>query len=318
VASLAADQFGAVARGQLVAMGCTDSWIAARLSSARWQKVHPGTYVLFTGPLPFRTRVSAALLRAGPGAMARGRTAAALDGLADEPGAGEPVDVLVPAARRVMPQSSIVVKRSRYADQRGHPAKGPARTRIEETVLDLCDSSGSVYDVAGWVSRACGRRLTTAARLRAALSARSRHRWRRELLAMLGDVELGAHSPLELEYLRAVERSHWLPPGIRQSRLTGRTVRWVDVDLDDFATRVELDGRLGHVDEGAFRDRERDNASTVSGRATLRYGWADVFGRPCEVAGEVADVLTARGWSGAPTRCGPACRLKDRGGLLRL
>ncbi len=106
------------------------------------------------------------------------------------------------------------------------------------------------------------------------------------------------------------------PAGVRQRRLAGRTTRWVDVDLDQFAVRIELDGRLGHVEDGAFRDRQRDNAATRSGRASLRYGWGEVFGSACAVAAEVAAVLMARGWTGQPRRCGPACRLaaEYRGG----
>ena len=40
---------------------------------------------------------------------------------------------------------------------------------------------------------------------------------------------------------------------------------------------------------------------------TLRYGSADVRGRACEVAAQIAAVLRARGWSGTVTGC-PRCR----------
>jgi len=41
----------------------------------------------------------------------------------------------------------------------------------------------------------------------------------------------------------------------------------------------------------------------IAGEATLRYGWADVLGRPCEVAAQVVAVLRARGWTGKPPGC---------------
>lgn len=309
VAELAAEQHGVVTRAQLLALGASPSWVTARVSSGRWQRAFAGTYVVFSGPAPFRTRVSATLLRAGAGAMARGPTAAALDGLGPEPSGV--LHVLVPATRRVViAEPGIDVRRSRHADAYAHPTRLPRRTRVEATVLDLAADAEQLFDVAAWVSRAVGRRLTTPQRLRAALAERARHRWRRQLLAVLGDVELGAQSPLELAYLRQVERAHGLPAGVRQRRLAGRSVRWIDVDLDEFGLRVELDGRLGHVEEGAFRDRRRDNDSTRAGRATLRYGWADVLGAPCDVAAEVAGVLAARGWGGRPRRCGPCCALR--------
>jgi hypothetical protein len=131
--------------------------------------------------------------------------------------------------------------------------------------------------------------------------------------AMLVDVAVGAQSPLELVYLRDVERAHGLPRGDRQVRVAGRRVIWIDVDYDGFATRVELDGRLGHQGEGRFRDRRRDNRAVVGGIWSLRYGFAETFGSPCEVAIEVALVLRERGWAGWPRPCGPACPLE--GGL---
>jgi hypothetical protein len=309
VRELAERQFGAVNRSQLLDLGVTRSWIAMRLRTERWQRPFPGVYVVFTGPMPFRTRVMAALLRVGAGAAACGRTAAALDGLADESPAV--LYVQVPANRKVTAEPPIKLHRSRAADDRTHPTRSPRRTRIEETVLDLCDESATAVEVAGWVSRAVGRRLTTPARLRLALRARTRHRWRGLLVAMLVDVELGAQSPLELEYLRSVERAHGLPRGTRQRRVAGRTTRWVDVDHDELGVRVELDGRLGHADDGAFRDRERDNAATRSGRASLRYGWGEVFGDACGVAAEVGAVLVAHGWSGHPRECGPGCTVRS-------
>ena len=81
---------------------------------------------------------------------------------------------------------------------------------------------------------------------------------------MLVDVAEGAQSPLELTYLRDVERAHGLPTGSRQVRVAGRRVIWVDVDYEEYSTRVELDGRLGHQGEGRFRDRRRDNGAVMA------------------------------------------------------
>jgi hypothetical protein len=71
---------------------------------------------------------------------------------------------------------------------------------------------------------------------------------------------------------------------------------------------------------GPFRDRLRDNASTVNGYDTLRYGWDDVVRRSCEVALEVSLVLRRKGWSGTPKPCGSSCAVftEKRGVLLYL
>lgn len=162
------------------------------------------------------------------------------------------------------------------------------------------------------VTRACQRRRTTPARFSAAAKARKKLRFRRVLEALVDDVAEGAESPLELAYLR-IERRHRLPRATRQRRRAGRRTVWVDADIESAALRVELDGRVGHVEEGAFRDRRRDNGAVVDGEATLRYGAAELFGTPCEVAAEVAGVARARGWPGQARRCGPSCAVGPTG-----
>ena len=76
---------------------------------------------------------------------------------------------------------------------------------------------------------------------------------------------------------------------------------------EQFGVIIELDGRAGH--EGvrpAFRDLERDNAHAEHNLITLRYGSADVRGKPCEVAAQVATALRSRGWTGVYAGC-PRC-----------
>ncbi|SDS25029.1 type IV toxin-antitoxin system AbiEi family antitoxin domain-containing protein [Jiangella sp. DSM 45060] len=305
---LMATQHGMISRAQAIACGLSTRRIEWLVTSGRWRRVHTGVFATFTGPLPFEARVWAAVLRAGRGAVASHRTAAFLDGLCDEP--GPVVHVTVPADRYV--QCKIEGVRVHYAHRlprTRHPSKSPPRTRLDETVLDLVDIAPHPRDAEGWVTAACQRRLSTPERLADALRRRKKIRWRPMVEAMLGEVVEGAESPLELRHLRRVERAHGLPAGCRQRRVAGRRVIWVDVDYERYRLRVELDGRVGHVGEGRFRDRRRDNRATVDGHATLRYGHADVFGDPCAVAAEQARVLTARGWTGRPRSCGISCRI---------
>ncbi len=67
---------------------------------------------------------------------------------------------------------------------------------------------------------------------------------------------------------------------------------------------IELDGRIGHVGEGMWRDRRRDNAHARLSQLTLRYGWQEVCDEPCAIALEVFEVLISRGCGGYPDRCG--------------
>ncbi|SEE88493.1 type IV toxin-antitoxin system AbiEi family antitoxin domain-containing protein [Jiangella alba] len=303
---LVAVQHGVVSRAQALAAGLTPSRLRWLVASGRWQRVHAHTFATFTGPLPFAAQVWAAILRVGDGAAASHRTAAHLGGLCDDP--GPVIHVTAPVSRHV--RGKIDGVRVHYAHRlplTRHPVAMPPRTRVDDTVLDLVDVAPHPSDVEGWVTAACQRRLTTPERLADALARRKKIRWRPMVEAMLADVADGAQSPLELRHLRRVERAHGLPAGCRQRRVAGNRVIWIDVDYPDHHLRVELDGRIGHADEGRFRDRRRDNSATVDGHATLRYGHADVFGDPCGVAAEQARVLRARGWPGRPRSCGPAC-----------
>jgi very-short-patch-repair endonuclease len=132
------------------------------------------------------------------------------------------------------------------------------------------------------------------------IQVRPRLRHRAILAQMLGDVTEGVESPLELRYLRDVERAHGLPRARRQARSGGgKEIR--DMLYEDYAAIIELDGRT-HI-AGRFRDMRRDNAALLNGASTLRYGWPDVIERPCQVAWQVAALLSLRGWAGLPTRC---------------
>ncbi len=150
------------------------------------------------------------------------------------------------------------------------------------------------------------RRRTTPERLLRRLAARPRVRHRTLILAVLDDVAAGSTTHLELSLIATVLRPHALPIGRRQlrNRATGAVS---DLGYPEYRLIIEVDGRVGHVGEGAFRDRRRDNAHAVRGWTTLRFGWSDVTGDPCAVAADVARVLSLRGWTGQHRPC-PRCR----------
>jgi very-short-patch-repair endonuclease len=300
-----AAQAGVITRRQALDHGLTDGLIIGHLRARRWQRLHPGIYAVFSGPLPRESALWAAVLRSGPSAMLSHEGAAELLGLSDP--AGSAIHVTVPDFRRLRSRRGIVVHRSRFAARKLHPARTPPQTRVEETVIDLIQTSATLDGALGWLTRAIGCRLTTAPRLSRALRQRGRVRWRRELSSALRDSAAGCHSVLELRYARRVERAHRLPRAQRQRRRG----RWYDdVSYSDYGVLVELDGVVAHPDGQRFRDHRRDNAAVVGGARVLRYGYADVTVRPCVVAREVASVLRAAGWSGRPRPCGPRCTLR--------
>jgi hypothetical protein len=299
-------QAGVLSRQQALAAGLALTVIDNRLRSGRWQRLQHGVYATFTGT-PTRAAVLwAALLRAGPAAALSHRTAAELHGLASEQ--SPLIHIMLPMTQRNAPIRGVALHHSRAFIRDIHPIGSPPRTSVEDTALDLTQTAASFDDAFGWLCRAVGRRLTTPDRLRAALAARSRVRWRAELSAALGDVTAGVHSPLELRYVTKVERAHGLPPARRQACvLVGGKRRYLDNLYEGAQLAVELDGQAAHPPEQRWADSRRDNEIAGLGILTLHYSWHDVDGGSCVTAGQVGALLLMRGVEVTLRSCGPAC-----------
>jgi hypothetical protein len=250
----------------------------------------------------------AALLRAGPGAVLSHQTAAERHGLIDEP--GSVISITVPACRHPAQVKipGIVIHRSDAILRTVHPAMLPPCTRVEDTVLDLIQAARTFDDAYAWICRAIGRRRTTADRIALAMAARKKMRWRRDIAVALGDAEGGALSVLEYRYVYRVERPHGLPAACRQARIRhGTGNRYLDNLYEPYGVCVELDGTAAHPADEQWRDKRRDNANTVSGILTLRFGLLDLSDRRCETAASVATLLCDHGWPGASRACGRSC-----------
>jgi predicted transcriptional regulator of viral defense system len=302
---LAQRQAGAISRQQLLDAGLSTKLIERRLLRGRWQQLHRGVYAVFSGRPGRDTWLWAAVLRAGPGAVLSYHTAAELHGLIDSP--AEATFVTVPSTRRVK-TPGLVIRISGRIGKARQPRREPPRTSVEETVLDLVELALTFDDACGWITRACGRRLTTEEKLRAALAVRKKMRWRARLDDVLAAAGDGIHSVLEYRYLRDVERAHGLPRSRHQVRVVidGRSA-YRDAYYQEYRLAVELDGRLAHPDEERWRDSQRDNKAGAQGIQTARYGWRDVYGHACETAVLQAQILRRRGWSGTPRPCSADC-----------
>jgi predicted transcriptional regulator of viral defense system len=300
-------QSGVISRRQLLEAGLSAQAIKRCLERGRWQQLHLGVYATFTGPIPRKTWLWAALLRAGPGAVLSHLSAAELHGLIDHP--GESIFVTVPSTRRVTAPGIVIRTCARIAEAT-QPNREPPRTNVEETVFDLAELAKTLDDACGWITRAVGRRLTTAERLSETLGQRKKIRWRARLEDVLAAAGDGIHSVLEYRYLRDVERAHGLPRSQHQVRVVidGKII-YRDAYYQEYKLAVELDGRLAHPEEERRRDRHRDNEAVVDGILTTRYDWQDVRGHPCETALLQAQILRRRGWRGRPRPCSAGCPL---------
>jgi hypothetical protein len=308
-------QEGVITRAQALSAGMSRHALQAKLDSGRWRRLHSGVYAAFSGP-PGRAPVLwAAVLCAGPRAILSHETAAELHGLLSASASARPdrtVHVMVPRGRQVTAMRHVRLHYSQRLDDSRHPVLLPPVTRFEDTILDLAVAAATVTDAISWILRACGTRRTTPDRLRQAMTARRRLRWRSELSAALADGSSGVHSALEHSYLHGVERLHGLPAGIRQRHVVVPGVStYQDVRYERYRLIVELDGRAAHPEQERWRDIHRDNASAADGCVTLRYSWSDVTQRTCKVAAEVGRVLRSRGWTGQLRPCGQDCAVRD-------
>jgi hypothetical protein len=268
----------------------------------------PGT-ITFSGEPTREAVLWAALLRVGPDATLSHQTAAERHGLIDGP--SSVVTITVPASRHPAQVKipGIVIHRSDAILRTRHPALLPPCTRVEDTVLDLIEGASTFDDAYAWICRAIGRRRTTADRIRHAMDARKKMRWRKESLLALGGANEGILSVLEYRYVRRVEYPHGLPHALRQARIEQRTGnRYLDNLYAEYLLCVELDGTAAHPADEQWRDKRRDTGNAVRGIQTLRFGIVDLGDRRCETANAVAAVLQSRGWPGAPHHCSrPTC-----------
>jgi very-short-patch-repair endonuclease len=298
--ALAAAQSGVVSAEQVALLKLPRDPLRRLLRDGHWQRLTPGIYFLGFGDPTWLARAWAGVLLGGPDARLGFEAAGHVWGLVDEP--PDELRVLVPANRQVSARECWTFPRERLGVRSARSSGTPPCTSVADTVVDLC----AIADDAGvvdWVTKAVQGRQITAAELLHCVQARRRLPNRGTMLALLGDVREGAESALELRYLQDVERAHGLPRGKRQRRSnSGKEVR--DVLYEEYVTIVELDGSPHALRR--LRDMRRDNAALLAGQVTLRYGWPDVTERPCQVAWQVAAILTSRGWMGLPSRC-PWC-----------
>ncbi|WP_410622053.1 hypothetical protein [Amycolatopsis sp. cmx-8-4] len=303
-------QHDIISHGQLRSYGHTKADLAANVEAGRWQRVLPGVYATFTGPLPRPARLAAALLYGGRHAVLSHHSAAEEWGLV--PITDRPVEITVPYTSSAISQLPLVAVHRSRALRHTTLATTPPRTRGPDTIVDLAVSQETARDATLLVVDLVSRSSMSLEAVENCVSQRPPFRYRAAIRRGLGLVRNGLMSALEVEYLELVEDQHGLPRGDRQTpfAVDGKTL-WEDVTYDSHgaAVTVRLDGRATHATAGvAFRDRRRDNAAELAGRARLVYGWQDVHSSPCEVAAEVRAILLREGWNPDGSRA-PSCQV---------
>ena len=301
-AGLLAVQEGVVSRRQLrQQLGAAAHDVRRLLRRRELTVVHPGVYVGHSGPLTWEQRAWAAVLYYWPAALARQSDL-------PRPVVDGPIHVAVAMTRTVKPIPGVVPHRATSFEERVNWVRRPPRIALEHAAIEVAAAQRDVTAMFRVLADTCQTRETTAARIAAALRERRGVPRKAMLLELLVDLEAGACSVLEREYLR-LERLHGLPGADRQRPATvGERRAYLDVPYDDYGIDVELDGRAYH-DSAERRDGdfERDLENAVhSDTLTVRLTYGQVFRRGCHTIGRIAQLLERRGWTGAFRRC-PNC-----------
>lgn len=215
--TLASLQGGVLTLEQAEGLGLSRWSVSRVLAQGRWTRLARG--VLWTRPLgvgeeiPWLVRAWGGLLAAGDGSRLGPRSSGHLHGLVDV--APLKPDVFT-RGRSVSARTAgpWLLRREQVGVRSAKTVGSPPRLSVEATVIDLCDDA-TASQVPGLLTRAVQRRLTTGDRIVDELDLRARHRHRRLVRDILSDVGDGSESPLELAYVRDVERAHGLPRGRR-------------------------------------------------------------------------------------------------------
>jgi hypothetical protein len=297
---VATTQNGVATAAQCRQAGLTAWEVKALCRSRRWLRLNRAAYYVapHTGEIPQVALVHAAVLSAGPHAVAVLETAADLHNIAGARDSGRiHINLPGPHARdRRSTEPGIVFHQMRLplsevAEVRGIPVSSPART-----VADLVLRNDRLHAVAV-LDSAFNRRLIVPEDLdlvRAQMAGRpgAASAW-----LWLTDVDARAESPLETRVrLRASDAG--LPPDELQYRVRDCDNQIIAVtDLAWLRRRVigEADGKGVHgLPSAVFADRKRQNAIIAANFHPIRFTWEDTLGR--DYVPRAIHAAEARGW----------------------
>ena len=282
IARRAARQFGHVRWDQLRASGVAETTIRQWVRDGYLHPVLPRVYAVGHRPTSYESRLSAALLYAGPGAALSHGTAVHWWGLMDD----APSTISVSTPRNVGSQRSIRVHGRRQVERverKGLAVTTPsqaiahfaalARTERLRFVLANAEYQG-LLDVER-LSAFCGPGRQGSLKLRRALE------HHRPELAF-------TRSELERELISLCE-SHALP----MPKFNVPRGGWlVDAVWDQQRVVVEVDGWRGHHTPAQLhRDRQRELELRQAGYVVLRYSWHQLTDTPASVAADLRSYL---------------------------
>jgi hypothetical protein len=293
---LASRQHGLLERSQVLALVPSEAFIDNQVKQGRWLIRHPDVYVIAGAPHSTEQDILAALLAAGPAAVASHRTALWLWEIG--PRKLDVVEITVPLGQ-VLHLRGVIVRRSKDI----HRAKPSIvrGIRVTNPLRALVDA-GAVLprDVVESRARdAVAKKLVTWPALAAEVE-RLAERGRRGVGVMR--IILDAYNvtnrftPSELEVrARKLFRQVGLPEPTCEV-VWGNEGEWrLDFYWANLGICVEVDGWSVHASDVARRrDHRKQNRVTIDGNWVLRYDWFDVVRDHRRTGNELVEAFRSR------------------------
>jgi hypothetical protein len=285
-------QRGVIHRDQFRALDVSRNYVATQIDAHRWTAVGQNVVLLQNAP-PLRDQLMwLAVLDAGENAALGSHTSLELAGFKGFSRESEQIHLIIQRGSRTTAMPGVRVHESR-------------RLRVEDVVrtgrLPRTETARSVLDAAAWqpyprfaclmVAAAVQQRLTTAARLDAAMGTVGRIRHKAYLRLAIADLATGAQSLGEIDLAHLCRKFGLAAPN-RQRRRRDTSGRWryLDAEWDlpnGEVVVLEVDG-LHHLDVANWQaDMKRERSIVITRRWVLR---ATVLEMRLEAAAVFADL----------------------------
>lgn len=250
---------GVISAATLKSLGFPNPWLKCR-PGGPWQRTHPGVVLLHNGPPTRDQQLTAALLRAGPGAVVTGAEACRRHGL---PARGPEMHVLVPGSARG--SGCLILERASpmpACDIGGFPL-----VSVDRAVVDACRPLRSADEATALIAAAIQQRRCTPESLRGeARTNRFGTKLVRSVLEELGRAEsVAERDARRLSRRIRLTTPHW---NVTIADADGLIIGRPDAWFDDVGLAWEIDSK-------AFHYRPRDYERTLARNS--RYAAAGIL-----------------------------------------
>jgi hypothetical protein len=275
---LLARQRDIATRRQLIAAGMDDEAIRREIHGGRWQRLLPGLFACFTGPVTLEHRRIAAMLYAPVDAQITGIAALRWYGFSNLP-RDDRIHLLVPHASRRTSRGFVRLQRTKRLDPNARAQCGYRLCSIARAVADAARQLDDLRDVRAVVAEAVQSGRTTVSALRRELDLAGSHRTRLFRVA-LNEVSGGARSAPEAELAEELARSRVLPVvawNVALIALDGTALPTPDGWIDDTGIAIEVDSREYHLSPDDWqRSMRRHNELAAHGVLVLHFTPAEI------------------------------------------